>query len=183
MKNKKVARRYNLALYDIAVETKVSEAVIKDFEDIAKTLNGSKELVNFLETPVISSAKKSEVVKALFKGKINELTLKYLELIAEKSRISDLRTFITDYLALVNEKTGIVTATVRTAVAVTDKEKSAINNRLKKYIGKEIKAEYSVDPSIKGGFIARIEDKVVDASIKRQLELLREKFAAGSFNN
>lgn len=183
MTNKKTARRYNIALYEIAAEKKSVDAVIADMESIRKTIAGSKELSNFIATPIVSQSKKAEVVKALFTGKVNELTLKFLDIVTNKNRINIINDIITDFLNLVNEKRGIVSAKIKTAVDISDKEKSAITEKLKTYTGKNITATYSVDPSIKGGFIAQIDDKIIDASITRQLELLREKFAQGNFNN
>ena len=183
MTNRKTARRYNLALYDIASEKKSVDAVVKDFQDIQKTIAGSKELSNFIATPIINQSKKTEVISALFKGKVNDLTLNFLDLVSRKNRIDIISDVIVDFLDLVNEKRGVVTAKIKTAVDITDKEKAAITDKLKKYTGKDITASYSVDPAIKGGFVAQIDDRIIDASIRRQLELLREKFSQGTFNN
>src|SRR4030095_3099686 len=183
MTNKKAARRYNTALYETASEQKLTDIVVKDFQDMKKTIAGSRELAGFLTTPIISHHKKAEVIKAVFSGKLNSLTLKFLELLCKQNRINIITDVIDDFLDLVNQKRGIVTAKIKTAVEITEKEKSAISEKLKKYTGKDITASYSVDPTIKGGFVAQIEDKIIDASILRQLELLREKFAQGSFNN
>jgi F-type H+-transporting ATPase subunit delta len=159
------------------------DAIKKDFEDIRKSITGSKELNTFITTPIISLDKKAEVIKSLFSGKVNNLTLKFLDVLCEKNRINILDNIAQDFINLVNEKKGIVMAKVKTAVEITDKEKNAISEKLTKYVGKEISATYSVDASIKGGFVAQVDDKIIDASILRQLELLREKFAQGSFNN
>jgi len=83
----------------------------------------------------------------------------------------------------VNEKQGIVLAKVKTAIDITDSEKKALIDKLKLYTGKDIKATFTVDPAIKGGFIASVDDRIIDASIVRQLELLKERFLMGSFNN
>jgi F-type H+-transporting ATPase subunit delta len=83
----------------------------------------------------------------------------------------------------VNEKQGLVLAKVKTAIDITDSEKKALIDKLKQYTGKDIKATFTIDPAIKGGFIANVDDKIIDASIIRQLELLKEKFMSGSFNN
>jgi F-type H+-transporting ATPase subunit delta len=183
MKNRKVARRYNQALYDIALETGAADKILSDFTDIQRTIAGSKELENFLATPLIGPAKKAEVIRALFTGKISELTLDFLLLVSEKGRVSDLVTITEDFLDLVNQERGVVTAKVRTAVEVTDKERDTISRKLSQYVGKDVSAVYSVDPSIRGGFVAKVGDRIIDASIKRQLELLRERFTEGSFNN
>jgi len=183
MSNRKVARRYNVALYDIASEMKSVDSVMKDFKDIKESISNSKELELFLVTPIISLDKKEEVIKSLFLGRVNDLTLKFLSIICEKNRINIVNDIIDDFLNLVNEKRGIAPAKIKTAVEISETEKSALSEKLKKYTGKDITATYTVDPSIKGGFIAQIDDRIIDASIIRQLELLREKFSQGSFNN
>lgn len=183
MTDKKVARRYNLALYDIALETNAVDAVKNDFLTIRQTIAGSKELAMFLKTPIIKLTKKSAVMEALFKGKVSDLTLKFLSVLSDKNRINVVDNIAEDFLNLVNEKQGIISAKIRTAVDLSESEKKSLSEKLKQYTGKNITASYSVDPSIKGGFVAQIDDKIIDASISRQLELLREKFAQGTFNN
>ncbi|HAX47662.1 MAG TPA: ATP synthase F1 subunit delta [Ignavibacteria bacterium] len=183
MTNKKVARKYNLALYFTAEETNSTNKVKQDLDDIKRSIEGSKELSNFILTPVISAEKKTEVFKAMFQGKVNELTLKFLVYLCEKNRINLLYDITEDFQALVNEKQGIVLAKVKTAVEINEAEKNALIEKLKLYTGKDIKAAFTVDPAIKGGFIASVDDKIIDASIIRQLELLKERFSMGSFNN
>ena len=118
MINKKVARKYNIALYLTAEEQKSVENVKKDIIDIKKSIEGSKELTNFILTPVISAEKKTAVFKALFEGKVNVLTLRYLEFLCEKNRIDLLKDIADDFLALVNEKQGLVLAKVKTAIDI-----------------------------------------------------------------
>jgi F-type H+-transporting ATPase subunit delta len=183
MTNRKVARKYNLALYFTAIERKSVEEVKKDLVDIKKSIEGSKELSNFILTPVISAEKKTKVFEAMFSGKVNELTLRFLVYLCEKNRINLLYDITDDFATLVNEKQGVVLAKVKTAIEITDGEKKALTDKLRLFTGKEIQATYSVDPAIKGGFIASVDDKIIDASILRQLELLKEKFLMGSINN
>lgn len=183
MTNRKVARKYNLALYFTALERKSVEEVKKDLVDIKKSIEGSKELSNFILTPVISAEKKTKVFEAMFSGKVNELTLRFLVYLCEKNRINLLYDITDDFATLVNEKQGVVLAKVKTAIEITDGEKKALTDKLRLFTGKEIQATYSVDPAIKGGFIASVDDKIIDASILRQLELLKEKFSMGSINN
>jgi len=183
MVNRKVARRYTKALYSLASDLKQVDAVKKDFEDIKSSVNSSKELKMFIESPIINPDKKSSVLNSLFSGKVSDLSLKFILLLCEKNRIGMLYDIADNLLKLINETRGIIEAKIITAVEMTGKEKSAITNMLKKYTGKDILPDYSVDSSIRGGFLAKIDDRIIDASISRQLELLKEKFLQGSFNN
>jgi F-type H+-transporting ATPase subunit delta len=183
MANRKVARRYSKALYSLASELKQIDNVKKDFIDIKSSINASKELKMFIESPIINPYKKSAVLNELFSTRVSELSMKFILLLSEKNRINILYDIADNMLSLINEERGIIEAKITTAIEMTEKEKNTINSMLKKYTGKEISPEFRVDSSIKGGFLAKIDDKIIDASISRQLELLKEKFLQGSFNN
>jgi F-type H+-transporting ATPase subunit delta len=181
MIGKKVARRYSLALYETASSTKIADKINQDMLVIKKSIEASRDLKLFLHSPIISPEKKKKVMSELFSRKVNKLTLNFLELLVEKKRENYLYDICLDYVNLTNEKKGILEAKIRTAIALTDKDKKKFSEILKNYTGKDISAEYSVDKSIKGGIIAQFSDTIIDASIKRQLEILRKKMAEGSF--
>jgi F-type H+-transporting ATPase subunit delta len=181
MIKKKVARRYSLALYETASAMKISDKINTDLLGVIKSIEASRDLKVFLKTPIISPEKKKKVITELYSRKVNKLTLNFIELLIEKKRENYLYDICTDYVNLMNEKNGILVAKIRTAVALTGKDKKKFSEILKNYTGKDISAEYIVDKSIKGGIIAQFSDTIIDASIKRQLEILRKKMGEGSF--
>lgn len=183
MINKKVARRYTLALWEIADQQGSVDKLKSDFLDIKKTIEGSHELKIFLSTPIINSVKKEKTLEAMFGSNIDKITLLFIKLLCQKGREKFLYDISIDFLNLLNEKQGIVIAKVKTAVEIGDKEKSSLASKLESYSGKKIQPEFSVDPQIKGGFVAQVDDTIIDASIKRQLELLYEQFREGSFKS
>jgi F-type H+-transporting ATPase subunit delta len=182
MINKKVARRYTLALFEISEEKFSTEKVKNDVFMLKKAIEGSRELKTFLRSPVINTRKKKNVLEQLFGDKVNELTLKFILLLADKGRENYIYDISVDFLNLVNEKMGIVVANIRTAIELTEKEKKNLESKLREYTGKQVTANFSIDKSIKGGFVAQVHDTIIDASIKRQLELLYEQFKQGSFS-
>lgn len=183
MINRKAARRYTTALYDIAEETKSTDEVKQDFEAVKSTIENSSDLRLFLSTPIINNEQKSKVIAEVFKGQVSDLTIKFLQLICKKNRENLLYDISVDFLDLLNEERNILEAAIKTAVEISSGNKKELIAKLRAYTGKDVNASFEVDPSIKGGFVAKIQDTIIDASIKRQLELLREKFMAGTFNN
>ena len=183
MINRKAARRYTTALYEIAEENKKTDKIKQDFESIKTSIENSSELRLFLSTPIINCETKARVIAELFKGKVDDITIKFLQLLCKKNRENLLYDIAVDFLDLLNEERNILEATIKTAVDISSGNKKDLIEKLKTYTGKEVNATFEVDPAIKGGFVAKIQDTIIDASIKRQLELLREKFMAGSFNN
>jgi len=181
--NQKAARRYTKALFEIASEQKITDQVIKDFVLIKSTIEASSDLLLFLNTPLINGDKKAKVISVVFAGKVSDLTIKFLQILCQKNRENLLFDISTDFSDLIKEEKGILDARIKTAVEISDESKKTLTAKLKQYTGKEINAEFSVDPSIKAGFVAKIQDTIIDASIKRQLEILRQKFMEGNFNN
>jgi F-type H+-transporting ATPase subunit delta len=176
MINKKIARRYTLALYEIAEELKQQEKIKKDFQLIKETIESSKELKIFLKTPIINSHKKKQTLDNIFSGKVSDITIKLLGLLTSKGRENFLYDISVDFLNLSNEKSGIVVANIKTAIGLNEKERKNLESKLSEYTGKKIAA-------IKGVFVAQVDDKIIDASIRRQLELLYEQLKKGSFSN
>ena len=183
MYNKKIARRYTASIYAPAEELKKTENLKNDFILIKNAIVSSRDLRLFLSTPVISTEKKKGIFKEIFKNKLDDFTFRFIELVFDKNRENLLFDISSDFLELYNERSGIIEAKIKTAIELSAEAKKNIAGKLTQYTGKKIEASYSVDPDIKGGFVARIEDTIIDASIRRQLELLYENFKKGSFKS
>ena len=85
-------------------------------------------------------------------------------------------------LVLQDDRQGIVNVVVRSASDFTAEQSGTLRNRLESYTRKQVRITFSLDKQLKGGFVARVGDTVFDGSIKRQLELLRQRFAGGGVN-
>lgn len=179
----KAARRYTTALYETAEKFNQLDETERDFLEIKRMIDGSREFQLFLRSPLIITEKKRKILKQIFGGKINNLSMKLIELICSNNRENILYDISKDYLELLNEKRGILETKIKTVIEIPDKEKNMLIEKLRKYTGKQIKPIFRVDKEIKGGFVAQIKDTIIDASIKRQLEILEEQFKKGSLNN
>ena len=180
MPDVRVARRYALALIDLVEVSENIDVVRKDLELLLQVYKSSREFQVFLESPVIREDKKKQILGELFKGKISGTTTKFLELLAEKNREGILPDIITQFRQLRNERLGIVEVVVSSAIELTENQQHELQRQLEQYTQKKVDAAYLVDPAVRGGFVVRIGDTVVDASVKRQLELLHEKFVGAA---
>lgn len=104
MIEKKVARRYALALYETASSMKISDKINQDMLVVKKSIEASRDLKLFLHSPIVSPEKKKKVMSEIFSRKVNKLTLNFLELLVEKKRENHLYDICTDYANLANEK-------------------------------------------------------------------------------
>ncbi|CUU01419.1 F-type H+-transporting ATPase subunit delta [Candidatus Thermokryptus mobilis] len=182
MANLRIAKRYAKALFEIAEEMKKLEKITNDVVFIDSLIRSSRELQLFLKSPIIKEDKKREVLKEIFSdSRVDPVTLKFIMLLVEKKREDILHDIVKVYRQIYDEKMGIVSAEVITAVEVGERLKKKIEQKILELTGaKKVKASYRVDPSIIGGIVIRVGDTVYDASIRRRIQLLREQLIYGS---
>jgi F-type H+-transporting ATPase subunit delta len=178
MKNTRVARRYAMALMAAAEQQKNIESVSKDMELVGKVLNESRELRLFVASPIISPSKKRVVFDDLFGPRIGKETLTFIHLLTSKSREPVLQEIAEQFKLLHDEKLGIVTVEVRTSLEFNYGQEKDLRAELERMTGKKVRLQFVIDNTIKGGVVIRIGDTVLDGSVKRQLERMRERFVA-----
>ncbi|MFW5944162.1 MAG: ATP synthase F1 subunit delta [Bacteroidota bacterium] len=169
-----ITLRYAKALYLQAEEEHVEEEVLNDIRLIRKTFTENAELDEAIHYPFIYPSKKEKILNKLFGDRIQPLTLRFLFLIMENKRDQYIRNILRNFVDLYNEKQGIKTVSLVTAVKLGDKEKEAVKNLIKKYFyAQKIDFSERIDKEIIGGFIIQIEDQLLDASVIRQLNKLK----------
>ncbi len=180
MKNARVARRYAIALMTVAEETKTLDVMTRDLSLIDQTLKNSRELRVLLQSPVVSAAKKKDILKEVFGPRVGKETMAFVNLMTAKNRESILADVVHEFHLLRDERLGIVTVDVRAAVELTQPQEQSLQKQLESYTGKKVRVQFSLDKAIQGGIVIKIGDTILDASVRRQLELLRERLTAGS---
>ena len=179
MSNLRVAQRYAVALNDSAPNQNQLDALAGDFATIRATLQGSHDLRLLLASPIVPAAKKASVFRALFGNLIGKSTMDFLGLLIAKRREALLPDIILQFHALRDERMGIVTVDVASAIAFTDVQQRNLESRLEQYTRKKVRIRFALDKAVKGGIVVRVGDTVIDTSLRRQLEMLRERFVAG----
>lgn len=174
--NTRAATRYAKAVLELASENNLEEAVQKDMQDIALSISGSKELQQVLKSPILKNSDKKAAVDAIFGKNSNALTSKMFGLLADNKRLDLLQDVSNQYTVLYNNQKGIVKAIVTTAFALDDALKTKVLNKAKELVGdKQIQLENKIDEKLIGGFVLRIGDVQVDASITNKLNKLRRE--------
>jgi len=179
MANIRLATRYAEALMMSAEEQKVLDRVAAEMEMLDRMLQNSREFLLFLKSPVISREKKQAVLGEIFAKQLHALTMGFLRLLAEKGREEILHDICTRFFALRDERLGIVSVNVRSATELSKDQQKNIQKRFEGLIKKSVRLAVNVEKDLKGGFLARVGDTVYDGSVKRQLEMLRKRFAEG----
>ncbi len=172
----RAANRYAKALLDLALEKKQEDVLFTDMQFVAQTVADSTELSMFLSSPVYKIADKKTALDAIFTANTSDLTSKLIGLLAENKRISLLALIAKQYGVLYNEAKGKVKAVVTTAFPIDEVLKSQVMARAEELVkGKSILLENKVDENIIGGFILRVGDVQIDASIANKLNTLKRE--------
>ncbi len=176
MTGTRAAIRYAKSILDLAGTKAAAAEVNNDMLHIAQTVASSGELRDFIADPTTSVDAKQEALVAIF-PEAHEVTKSLFRLLFENKRFELLEGVADSYVKLYEEMNGFETATVTTAVPMTDDLRSKVLDKILSFSDKKIVIENIVDPSIIGGFIIRIGDNQYNASISGKLQTLKREFA------
>ncbi len=177
MKRSRASRRYAAALLDLAAEVKKTEKIGADMALVRESMQVSRELELFFENPVINRSKKLDVARALYEGKIDPMTLSFLYLLINKGREKLTGGIAEQVGILLDERNGIVNAQLMAPFELDKKDQTRVRSTLEGITGKKVRVAFSLDRNLIGGFLAQIGDTVYDGSIRRQLEILKERLS------
>lgn len=170
----KAATRYAKALLDLAIEQNLAEQVNNDMIDLKSLCDDSNDLTAFLQSPIIQKSKKLEILDAMFKGNVQDMTLGFYKLITKNKRENILELIAEAYISLYKEHKGILDVQLTSAIKLEDKVKKEILAKVQdSYPGKTIELSEKVDESLIGGFLVGVDGKQIDASIASQLSNLK----------
>lgn len=175
-----VAKRYAEALYELGSATGTLKDVDEDVAALSETIDGSRELANFLRSPIISREKKGRTVKSLFAGRLTETTLRFLDLLVVKRREDIVRPILAAYRDLRDGQLGIAGALARSAQPLSEADGEHVRVSLERITGRKIRLTTEADRRLIGGLIVRIGDTVYDGSVRHKLDHLRNQFVVGS---
>lgn len=175
---KLVSQTYGEALYEAAVELGEEKAVqlLDEIRCVNEILERNPQFHELMVHPGISKQDKLQIVDSVFKGRVDDELTGLLEIVVSKERYRDLPDIFEYFTQRVKEQRKIGTAYVTTAVELSGQQREAVKAKLLATAGyREVEMQYEVDASIIGGMIIRINDRVVDSSIRTKLDGLKKQ--------
>ena len=182
MRQTKVANRYAKALFTLALEQGRLDEVQRDM--LAVRGLDHAEFNRMMVSPVINSEAKSRAFNAVFGGKIGQLSHTFFNLVFKKGRSLSLVDIASAFEAMYNDHKGVVVAELTTAVPVSDVLKSELRAKMEalpQMKGKTITLKQNIDPSIIGGYVLQLQGWSLDASIKRDLQVIKTQFVENMY--
>ncbi|MCB9196945.1 MAG: ATP synthase F1 subunit delta [Flavobacteriales bacterium] len=175
MKGSLASKRYAKSLLTLALEQNNLDKVYADMKLLSQAVEDSKDLKSLLNNPIIKSDKKNSILSAIFGGKIEELSSKFIALVTNKGREILLPTIAKAFEDAYRDYKNISTVEVTSAVALSEEQKKRILAIAAKQGVANAEVIEKVDASLIGGFIMRMGDKQIDASISHRINTLKQE--------
>ena len=167
---------YAEALFGVAR----AEGTLGEVEDelfrFSQTLKGNDELRTALTDARIPASRRQQIVEDLLGGRASSTTVALVSMVVGTGRARVLPSIIQKLVEMSAAEANKEVAEVRSAVPLTDDQRTRLAKALGQATGKDIEVKVVVDPSVLGGIVAQVGDTVIDGSVRRRLDQLRNAF-------
>ncbi|WP_035725586.1 F0F1 ATP synthase subunit delta [Fodinicurvata fenggangensis] len=169
-----LAGRYALALFDLADEAKSLDAVAENLRELKKLIEESSDLQTLIRSPLYGRDQQAKAMQAVLeKAGADDLTRRFVLVIAQNRRLFALPEIIEAYLAELAHRRGEISADVTAATSLTKTQEKALLDTIAKSVGGKVQLNVKVDPDLLGGLIVMVGSRMVDTSIKSKLQRLQ----------
>ena len=173
-----IARRYASALADVILERGEAKEVQHELRQWEEVLRASAALQEVFRNPTIALDQKRAVLNKLIdRAKPRPTTTNFLKVLLQNQRLTELPEINQKVAEILDERAGMVAATVTTARPVPTKIQQSLEQRLTRVTQKKVRLNFEQDPDVIGGLVTRIGSTVYDGSVRNQLQLIKEKMA------
>jgi F-type H+-transporting ATPase subunit delta len=174
MKGTKAASRYAKALLDLAIENNRLDSVVADMAYLMETSEDSSEFGTFLRSPIVNSEKKIAILNSIF-GQFDEITTRFINLVTKNRREALLPAIAFSFDAQVKQHKGIVPVTLLSAAPINAETRAMIMKKISSSVKGELEITEKIDKDLIGGFIVRMGDTQIDASVSSQFNNLKQR--------
>jgi F-type H+-transporting ATPase subunit delta len=169
-----LSREYAEALFALAAEIDQTKAYLEALDTTAALLADNPEYVELLACPAVSKDERDGLLAQTFGQILPEQVLSFIQLLCAHGRIRSLTDCIAEYRLLYQTAVAMSTAEVTSAVPLTEDEKKRLSETLSARFGRTVTLVCTVDESLLGGMVVRVDGKVLDGSLRSRLHAVKE---------
>lgn len=168
-----IAERYARALYELADESKALDGIADDLRALRRLVAGSADLLRFLRSPLIDrKAQTAGMLEVLKAAGARDLVRRFIGVVGQNRRLFVLPAMIDAFLRELARRRGEITAELATARPLTAEQSAKLAEALRRAVGQKVNIETTVEPDLIGGLVLRVGSRMVDTSIRTQLQKL-----------
>jgi len=166
---------YAEALLELANEAKSADETGQELRDIRQVIAENEKFAQVLADPAISTDERKQFLQRVFEGRASQLVMHFLGLVNQKGRLALFSSISLAYDDLLQEQQGIIEVDVTVAQALSSKELEDVAKKVSDTLKREAVVHQYVDESIIGGLVLRVQDQLIDGSVRGQLTAMRRK--------
>ncbi len=174
MNESKISVRYSKALFESAVEKNILDKVNQDMLFITEICK-LPEMKDLLTSPVIFPSRKTEILHKMFEDNVEKVTMSMIDLAVGNGRENFIPAIARVFVHETMRYRGITKSSLTTAVKVEPGVKKQITDMIEKVFRTKVEMEETIDTDIIGGFILRVDDSLIDASLKNKLRKIKKE--------
>ena len=173
------ARRYADAAFEVALRDD-SVAAWRDALETSAAIAGDEQVGHMLANPAVALETRLAMATEIFGKAIPQPVLNLIRLMIKRGRIHELSKVAAEFRRLDNARQGITEAIATSAAPLSEDEIRAVTERLEQYTNGRVELDVQVDPSLLGGLVVRVGDRMIDGSVRGRLERLRNQLVSGT---
>lgn len=170
-----VAKRYAKALFEVAKERQQLETIEQELALLDQLFEEHPDFLKLLHHPLIEEETKKKQIQTIFADKLSQTMISFLNVLIDSDRENELHDIFDSYVRLANRERGLEDAYVRTVKPLTEEESQRLAEQFGQLTGKTIRIHNRVDPSLIGGVLVRIGDRVYDGSIQGKMNRFKKR--------
>ena len=176
MKSTKAASRYATALLEIANDQNQVDSILGDMQFLLSVNNDARDFELLIASPIVTADKKIQIFEMIF-DQFEEASMAFIKLITKNRRENILPEIAASFDEQVKEQRGIVPITLVSAVPLDENTKKTILAKVQASIEGQLEVEEIIDESLMGGFVVKMGDTQIDASVLNQFNNLKQRLA------
>ena len=166
---------YATALFEIAQADGTLALVEDELFRVARAFESNEQLRNTLSDTTIPADRRQQVAEQLLGSKASNTTTQLVSLVVGSGQVRDLPAIVDSLVKRASAEKQQQVAEVRSAVALSDDQKSRLTAALTKVTGKPVNLKIVIDPSVLGGLVAVVGDEVIDDTVRTRLDQLKTR--------
>lgn len=178
--NSPLSLAYAGSLLELATEQNIADEIGRELASLQQLLAENRTFRLYMLDPGISHAERGATIKRIFGDNIPQLLRNFLGVLNDKNRLGELSGIADAYRTMLDDRSGKIEVDVTVAAQLSSEQLEEVRQRVSSALKKDAVVHQHVDESIIGGLILRVQDKLIDASVKSQLATMKEQLLSSS---
>ncbi len=169
-----IANRYATALFELADDQSRLDEVAADLTRLVSSIDESQDLQRLVRSPILNRKDQGKAMTSVLEAmEVGELTKNFVGLIAQNRRLFALTDMVKGFLDELARRRGEVTAEVTAARSLSESQVAALQESLQRSLGGKVSISHEVDPTLIGGMVVKVGSRMVDTSLRTQLNKIQ----------